>query len=375
MTDESKQPPADEPENDAPAETNAETPEPPADPPSTVDAVTTAVTDLVADAPDAPDKTSPMLFTTAIINGAGIGLLLGLLLGLAISPVVSGVISVLTGMLALLLGLNEKYLSPLKSVRIGSFGFLCVAGILIGLNIRTNNGMLPSREKMLNEYTKVGFSRQQALDFIAYREFNLVPVAWKGQSAGAQAVAASGDSDTSAEAGGDEGNEAQNGEVAASPASGSGSSGLRFADENQTGAERRNVLYSSEIDASQCYILDMTDSDKPLAQIKNTFEQAGGTWKEMADELQKNLPEKIYVQSLFTLRDCFCEAGQGKILKIPNNAAVDKLSSKQSLAEIKTTLSAAGSTWKKIVDQVSKQIPEANQKTLFLSLLKILGHE
>ncbi|MGB3073774.1 MAG: hypothetical protein WBB36_00555 [Chitinophagales bacterium] len=315
---------------------------------------------------------TPLQIITAVANGAGIGLLLGMLLGLAVSPVVSGIIGVLSGMLAVLLGLDDKFLSPLKSIRIGAFGFFCVAGIVMGMYIRTNNGLLPSREKMMQQYTKVGFSKQEALDFIAYREFNLIPSSWKGGAAG-EATSSSVDSDSTGEEDGSD--EAGEGAAITSSSSGKQSTGHQFADPNENGAARKNVLYSSEIDASQCYILDMTSSEKPVAQIKNTFEQAGGTWKELADKLGTGLPESVYLEALFDLRDIFCEEGKGGVLKIPKNAAVDKLNSTQSLSEIKKTLVAAAPIWNTIVNKLSADISEGNQKTLFLSLAKILGHE
>ncbi|MBK9732575.1 MAG: hypothetical protein IPO83_15080 [Chitinophagaceae bacterium] len=315
---------------------------------------------------------TPLQIITAVANGAGIGLLLGMLLGLAVSPVVSGIIGVLSGMLAVLLGLDDKFLSPLKSIRIGAFGFFCVAGIVMGMYIRTNNGLLPSREKMMQQYTKVGFSKQEALDFIAYREFNLIPSSWKGGAAG-EATSSSVDSDSTGEEDGSD--EAGEGAAITSSSSAKQSTGHQFADPNENGAARKNVLYSSEIDASQCYILDMTSSEKPVAQIKNTFEQAGGTWKELADKLGTGLPESVYLEALFDLRDIFCEEGKGGVLKIPKNAAVDKLNSTQSLSEIKKTLVAAAPIWNTIVNKLSADISEGNQKTLFLSLAKILGHE
>ena len=129
----------------------------------------------------APSNEPPTLINiiSAIINGGGIGLLLGMLMGLTDKPVVAGIITTLSGLLTLLLGVNEVYITILKGIRIGAFGVFCVAGVLWGLDIRTNNGMLPSREKMMEEYTKVGFTKQEALDFIAYREFQIIPRGWK----------------------------------------------------------------------------------------------------------------------------------------------------------------------------------------------------
>ena len=109
------------------------------------------VISTISDASTPGPPLTPWNMITALFNGAGVGLLLGVLLGLAISPVVSGIIGTLSGLLAVLLGINEKYISPLKGVRIGAFGFFCVAGIFTGMYIRTNNGLLPSRTKMMEE--------------------------------------------------------------------------------------------------------------------------------------------------------------------------------------------------------------------------------
>ena len=133
--------------------------------PENKEKILTPVAEVPLEQPATEVKAGAFSIITAIINGAGVGLLLGALLGLSISPVVSGVIGTLSGLLAVLLGTSEKYMSQLKSVRIGAFGFFCVAGIMLGIHIRTNNAMLPDREKMMHDYTKVGFSKQEALDF------------------------------------------------------------------------------------------------------------------------------------------------------------------------------------------------------------------
>lgn len=311
---------------------------------------------------------------TAIFNGAGIGLLLGTLLGLAISPVVSGIIGTLSGLLAVLLGISEKYISPLKSFRIGAFGFFCVAGILTGMYIRTNNGLLPSRAKMMKAYTSIGYTKEEALDFIAFREFGLAPASWTGgQATGSQA----GDEESSgSEAEGEESADASTEESIVSQ-SGTGvknqqSSGRKFVNPNETGADRKSLLYSSEVDVSSCYILDMAGMSQPVSEIKNTFIEAGGTWKQLAEDLGAGLPDKVYAQALLTLRDCFCESGASGVLKITNCAAVSKINSSQSLDQIKAILSASGQTWKTIAEKIGKDIPAANQKTIFLSLTKIL---
>ena len=319
---------------------------------------------------------TPLNVVSAIINGAGVGLLLGILLGLAISPVVSGVIGTLSGLLAVLLGLNEKYITPLKGIRIGAFGFFCVVGIFYGMNVRINNGLLPSRARMMEEYTKVGFSQSEARDFIAYREFNLIPANWRGGESSNKTEGA-----TLAETG--EANQGEENNAAGNPASGGelkmqlaeNGKARVFANPNETGAERKSVLYSSEIDASACYVLDLANENQPASEIKNTFEEAGGTWKELAQQLASDLPEKVFVHALLTIRDCFCESGQTGKMKMTNCETVSKISDKDSLDKIRKTLSSSGQTWNTIEVKVSKEIPEQYQKTLYLSLIKILCHD
>jgi len=340
----------------------------PGTPQENTDLLVSANGDSQAGELSASPKAGALSLTTAIINGAGVGLLLGALLGLSISPVVSGVIGTLSGLLAVLLGISEKYMSPLKSVRIGAFGFFCVAGIILGMYIRTNKGLLPSRQKMMQEYTAVGFTKEEARDFIAYREFGLVPAGWTGKQMEVkdQNQAETSEPAEQTDPGKPIGN--TNADVVHPVVK---SPQRQFANPNQTAAEFGNVLYSSEVDAAECYKLSIANSNQPAAEIKNTFERAGGTWKELAQNLDAGLPEKIYIQALFTMRDCFCQSGQSGKLKVPMTGAIKKISSDQSLEQIRKTLSDAGGTWTTIVEKISADIPPEYQKTLYLSLIKI----
>lgn len=82
-----------------------------------------------------------------IFSGAGIGLLLGFIVGLSVSPVVQTVVGALASILAVFLGLESRSQNEkpsllkvgLNHMRIGSFGFATIAGILIGLFLRINN--------------------------------------------------------------------------------------------------------------------------------------------------------------------------------------------------------------------------------------------
>jgi hypothetical protein len=327
-------------------------------------------------------KTRAPDIITAIINGAGVGLLLGTLLGLSISPVVSGVIGTLSGLLAVLLGTSEKYMGRMKSIRIGTFGFFCVAGVMLGIHIRTNNAMMPDRGKMMLDYRKVGFSKQEALDFIAFREFGLVPAGWKVEQHSGKASTDPGSkkpADTSSRKG-EQNPKVQKVHLPAEDKAvetvhardhASETSGRVFANANATGAERQSLLYSSEINASACYLLNYANITQPAEEVRDKFERAGGTWKEMADVLKTELPEKVYVQALLTIRDCFCKQGQSGVLKITTSARIKQLNNSQSLEQIQKVLSDAGGSWTELVEKINTDIPVEFQKSLFLSLIKI----
>lgn len=319
-------------------------------------------------------RTGPLSMVTAIINGAGVGLLLGALLGLSISPVVSGVIGTLSGLLALLLGVSEKFMSPLKSLRIGAFGFFCVAGIILGMNIRINKILLPSRQTMLHEYRMVGYTKKEALDFIAFREFGLAPAGWieKKTAEKEQNVSNPADMDEPGDVSrvSESGSSLANNNVSSGHDISAGNS-RQFVNQDQSAAESGNLLYSSEINAGECYKLNFASASQPVAEIKNIFERAGGTWKEMAENLEAGLPGKIYVQALFTMRDCFCSPGQSGVLKIKTSDRIRKINESYSLEQIKRTLTEAAGTWTTIVEKISSDIPPEYQKQLFLSLIKI----
>jgi hypothetical protein len=102
-------------------------------------------------------------------SGAGIGILFGVIMGLSVSPTVAIVLGALTAILAAILGLNDLSFSNAKAVRIGSFGFACVLGILAGLYIRTHDTLSPSSEVLMAEYQRLGFSDEQAREFIAIK--------------------------------------------------------------------------------------------------------------------------------------------------------------------------------------------------------------
>lgn len=264
-------------------------------------------------------KMTPSSAFFAFFNGMGIGLLLGMLLGLSISPVVSGVIATLSSLLAVLLGLNEKFLDPMKSLRIGAFGLFAVAGILGGMYIRANSPFTPSLLDKKNEYVALGYEEVEARSFIT---------------------------------------------------------GFIQSD---TGKARReaNVLYSSSVDIGACDVLVYANADQSVVEIVNTFSKAGGTWEELAVTFKTDLPEEIVGISLITVRDCFCGLTSSKEVIMTNLPEIRKLNDSNTLDQIESVLSsdASGDNWKAIVTKINERIPVINRKDVYLSVIKVLSHE
>jgi hypothetical protein len=114
----------------------------------------------------------------------GIGLLVGMLVGLSVSPVVAGVLTTLGGLLAAMLGLQadgsdggNAGLMRLRvnGVRIGSFGFACVAGVLVGLFIRNQDVFAMPIKQQIAVWRDAGYSEQEAQQFVAFQKFGFKP--------------------------------------------------------------------------------------------------------------------------------------------------------------------------------------------------------
>lgn len=253
----------------------------------------------------------------AIFNGLGIGLLLGILLGLSISPVVSGVVATLSSLLAVLIGLNEKYIDTLKSLRIGAFGLFAVAGILLGLYIRANDPLSPSLNERKKEFEELGFNEQEIKFLIT---------------------------------------------------------GIMQADSSKM-LRRANTLYTSKVNVGACDILSTTKEDTPVNEIVNTFIMAGDTWKEFAETFKNDLPENILGKALLTMKDCFCEDASAGIITMTNLDRIRKIKSGDSLAHIEQEFNSSGIGWQKITKAVSSQFPENERKSIYLSIIKVLSHD
>jgi hypothetical protein len=109
-----------------------------------------------------------------IVAGGGVGLLLGYLLGLSVSPVVQGVVVAITGLLGALLTVQQGEAAD-RSWRIGAFGVFCVIGITAGLAVRAGSLMTPSIQGEVARWTEAGYTRQDALAFVAYQRLGVKP--------------------------------------------------------------------------------------------------------------------------------------------------------------------------------------------------------
>lgn len=275
----------------------------------------------------------PLVIFAAIVNGLGVGLLLGLLLGLAISEVVSGVIGTLSSLLLILLGLNDKYMTVIKGIRIGSFGIFTVAGIVAGIYIRTHDALSPTTIELREEYIEAGYTKDQALYYVARTVFEYVPVGWFGTSL----------ADTGSFAG--------------------------------KKSSHKSLLFSSEVDLSECDFLISAKSTWPKSEVINSFESAGGTWEELVVNLEPELPDQVFIDALLAIRDSFCGLSHSGELKIESSADVVNLNSQDNLDKIINTLSNSGDSWKTVVENTSLVVPLENQKTFYLTLIKTFKDE
>lgn len=273
------------------------------------------VKDLVhGNAGSPPPKVTFLNGFSAIFNGLGIGLLLGILLGLSVSPVVSGVIATISSLLAVLVGLNEKFLDPLKSLRIGSFGLFSVVGILIGLYLRANDPFAPTLFDKMEEYRSIGYSDKEAREMIT---------------------------------------------------------GFILADSGKV-LRQASVLYSSEIQLDACDFLVYADAATPVSEIINTFQAAGGIWKEFADTFKADLNPEIQGECLLLLRDSFCALGNSGQLQTGNLTSVKGIRPSDSLSGIEASFRGSGEIWKNIAVKIRDSFPEHQRKDIYLAISKVL---
>lgn len=253
----------------------------------------------------------------AIFNGLGIGSFLGLLLGLSVSPVVSGVIGTISSLLAILVGLNEKFLDPIKSLRIGSFGLFSVIGILVGLYIRANNPFAPSLADKMTAYTEIGFTDEEARNFVT-----------------------------------------------------------GFIRADSTLAKRQaNVLYSTEFKVEACDFLQYANSETAPEEIYNSFTTAGGIWEQLANSFKNDLPESSGTKTLLILRDNFCGGYPDPATSIIVGQEITQLNQNSNFNEIGLAFEKSKAPWPEVFDELKNEFQQGEVEMILHSLINTINHE
>lgn len=281
----------------------------------------------------------------ALYSGAGIGLLIGVLMGLAVSPTVGIIIGALASSLAILLGLNDKHFSDAKAIRIGSFGFACVLGALLGIFIRTNSVLAPDVKAQFEKYLEVGFTNEQALDFIAYERFGILNKEWKIYSSG------------SGSSGEDSGSE------------GSAPSGAELVHKGSFAG-----LFSAEVDESECVNLDDLVIDDSLPLILQRFETTGTFWKEVALAVEKEVDETHQKAALLAIRDGICAEGAGKFTD-EDCQKFTTISQQATADELFQQCNNIGGIWQSLAAAVKSNVIESEQQKVMLILIRSACHE
>lgn len=204
-------------------------------------------------------------------SGSGLGLLVGIILGLSVSEVAGIVLGALTALLAAFLGLKKDFApekgpgngsgspSSLKWLRSGAFGLFCVLGILLGIMIRSHGLLSVPIDRQLEKWTRAGYDRAQARQFVVYQQLGLKPEEWEVVD----------------------------------------SSGL--ARKRQAG-----VLFSEEDGADLCRAFATERYDDPQ-EVLYAYKLAGGGWKALASAIENNVPSDRRMRLLRSLWEAICE--------------------------------------------------------------------
>ena len=145
-----------------------------------MDADTTPVTPA-ADPTSATPTPPPASAVTSIFSGLGLGLVLGIIAGLSVSPVIQTILGTLVTVAAgfLTLQANSATSSPAATrtneLRIGSFGFACVLGIVLGLFARSHDLFGVPIQQQLARWTSAGYTPAQAQQYVAFERLGIKP--------------------------------------------------------------------------------------------------------------------------------------------------------------------------------------------------------
>lgn len=124
-----------------------------------------------------------------ILSGIGMGLLLGLIMGLSVSEVVKLIMGTLTALLGAFLGFEKRQFAGMEqeeyrrenenslytALRAGWFGIAVVAGLLVGMFIRTHEVFTLSVSQSVKQYTDAGFDSTYARKLVIYQRLGINP--------------------------------------------------------------------------------------------------------------------------------------------------------------------------------------------------------
>lgn len=230
----------------------------------------------------------------AVFGGAGIGLLFGVIMGSSVTPTVATMLGALTTILAGILGLNDKLFNDAKAARIGAFGIACVVGAYLGIFVRSHNLLAPSLLDMKQRYLEAGFNEQQALNFIAMKEFGVSLADLEAPRPAPVVVAVpASSSDEPAD------NSTESTTTAPAPAVQESAATMVFKQHN-------SLLFGAKVDVSGCEELIHTDHTLPLDEVLNNFELTGAEWEELMYEVIEETPEEQQKDLLLLTKDAVC---------------------------------------------------------------------
>lgn len=181
-----------------------------------------------------------------IFAGIGLGLLVGIIIGLSVAEVTGIILGALASMLAAFFGLRPaKDGETGNQVIIGTFGLICTLSIFIGLYMRTHNFLSPSLKSEITEYKEASFDQDDIKKIILYKELGLLPQGYTFSKE------LQHETSTSLMAGGD-----------------------------------KNI-----------YLCSAIDNTSSLSEIKQAYDDSGGTYKEVENRLTKAIQDTSELRS------------------------------------------------------------------------------
>lgn len=214
-------------------------------------------------------------------------------MGTTSTPVIATMLGALTALLAGILGLNDNLFNNAKAMRIGGFGICCVLGAYLGLYVRSHNVLAPSLLELKQTYLAVGFSEQQALNFLAMKEFG-VSLASLQQNEGKKSEGKPVLTQSEAE-----------------PASKPATQPIEVVSSQQNAAQtlfkqHNSLLFSASVSVSGCDELVYTDDSLALDEVLNNFELTGGVWEKLVEQALEHVPEPEQKAWLLTIKQGVC---------------------------------------------------------------------